>query len=437
MLLAAALLAVPVPAVAQSGPALSDVRAEIANRTSTELREFYRSRDHRPLWISSNGLLDPAARSLLDLVETSELDGLDPRALRASILAKALRQAAQKPSAAHLGRAEVILSQTFAEYAKALRRQRSTSMIYVSPELAPVEPTTKAVLQGAAAASSLQRYVADLGWMHPLYGQLRRAVATGTFDPARSEALSRNLGRLRAIPAQPAARYVLVDAAGARLWMYEDGQVVDSMKVVVGKADNQTPMIAGYLRNAILNPYWNVPVDLAQTRIAANVLAKGVGYLAAGGYQVLSDWSADAKPVDPATIDWQAVAQGSQELRVRQLPGRANFMGKVKFEFPNELGIYLHDTPEKNLMREDQRQHSSGCVRLEDAQRFGRWLLRQPLPRRVTQVEQRVDLPEVVPVYITYLTAMPQKGGIAYNPDPYGRDGMILAGGGSLTSRSR
>jgi murein L,D-transpeptidase YcbB/YkuD len=65
-------------------------------------------------------------------------------------------------------------------------------------------------------------------------------------------------------------------------------------------------------------------------------------------------------------------------VRVRQLPGGSNFMGRVKFEFPNDFGIYLHDTPEKELMAKDSRQYSSGCVRLEDAQRLGRWLMRKP-----------------------------------------------------------
>jgi murein L,D-transpeptidase YcbB/YkuD len=108
---------------------------------------------------------------------------------------------------------------------------------------------------------------------------------------------------------------------------------------------------------------------------------------------------------------------------VRQLPGKGNFMGKVKFMFPNEQGIFLHDTPDKQLLKEDARQLSSGCVRLEDASRLGRWLLGKPLPTRVKAPEQRIELPQLVPVYITYLTAMPEKGGgIAFRNDVYVRD---------------
>ena len=430
MLLAAILGTAPLPALAREPSARSELRAEIADRASADLREIYRAREGRPLWQSENGTLGPAAFALLDLVQTAELDGLDPRRIKARALASALRKADNDPTPKNLAQAEVTLSRTLVAYVKAMRQPRRASMIYASADLAPIVPTSGAVLQAAARAGSLEKYIAGIGWMHPLYGQLRRIAASRSVDPDRQALIAANLERLRAVPANPASRYVLIDAAGARLWMYENGRVIDTMKVVVGKADNQTPLIAGYLRNAILNPYWNVPVDLARERIANNVLDKGVGYLKAGGYQVMSDWTDNARPIAPSTVDWHAVASGAQEVRVRQLPGSDNFMGKVKFEFPNELGIYLHDTPDKELMHKDERQFSSGCVRLEDAQRLGRWLLGKPLPRRVTEVERRVDLPEAVPVYITYLTAMPANDKITLNPDPYGRDSATLALGG-------
>ena len=107
-------------------------------------------------------------------------------------------------------------------------------------------------------------------------------------------------------------------------------------------------------------------------------------------------------------------------------------MGVVKFVFPNAQGIYLHDTPDKDLLAKDARQLSSGCVRLEDAPRLGRWLMNKPLPRRVRAPEQRIELPEVVPVYITYLTAMPEDARIVFRIDVYSRD---LFGDGARLAR--
>jgi murein L,D-transpeptidase YcbB/YkuD len=238
--------------------------------------------------------------------------------------------------------------------------------------------------------------------------------------------LQNNLDRVRALPASESGRYILVDAANARLWMYENGRPVDSMRVVVGKPSLPTPMISGYVRYAIVNPYWNVPTDLVRNKVAPNVLRQGVSYLNSVRYQVLSDWGPRATPDDPRKVDWKSVANGSIEARVRQLPGAGNSMGNVKFEFPNQLGIYLHDTPEKNLMLKEDRHFSSGCVRLEDADRLGRWLMRGELPTASASPEQKVDLPALVPVYVSYLTAFPDNGKIALGPDPYRRDGTDI-----------
>jgi murein L,D-transpeptidase YcbB/YkuD len=244
-----------------------------------------------------------------------------------------------------------------------------------------------------------------------------------------------NLDRARALPANPGRRYILVDAASARLTMYENGRVRDSMKVVVGKSNEQTPMMAGLIRFAMVNPYWNIPPDLVKIRVAPGVLGKGVSFLKTKGYEVTADWSDDTKVVDPKTVDWKAVAAGRLELPVRQIPGKDNAMGKMKFMFPNDLGIYLHDTPEKELFRKADRRFSSGCVRVEDAPRLAKWLFGKPLTVKAGGREQRVDLP--VPVYITYLTAAPEGQTIAFRPDVYKRDNVQMArlGGRSAAGR--
>ena len=99
-------------------------------------------------------------------------------------------------------------------------------------------------------------------------------------------------------------------------------------------------------------------------------------------------------------------------------------MGKVKFMFPNDLGIYLHDTPERVLFTKNPRYFSSGCVRLEDAERLGAWLFGKPLVAESDAPEQNVPLPHPVPVYLTYLTAQASDGRVLYLDDAYGRDGL-------------
>src|SRR5215212_7444248 len=136
-------------------------------------------------------------------------------------------------------------------------------------------------------------------------------------------------------------RYVLVDAASARLFMIEDGRVRDSMKVVVGKPEAATPALRSVLYYATLNPYWNVPVDLAQKIIAPRVVSLGTPYLTDHGYEVVTAFDDDARVLSPDSVDWGAVAAGKEKVRVRQRPGPANSMGQMKFNLANAQGIFL------------------------------------------------------------------------------------------------
>ena len=239
-----------------------------------------------------------------------------------------------------------------------------------------------------------------------------------------------NMERARRLPppgGPNSRKYILVDAAAARLTMYENGRPVDSMKVVVGTDKSPTPMMAALMRYANVNPYWNVPPDLVQKLIAPKVLAQGPQYLVDRRYQVLDSWEDDAKVVSPATVNWKAVANGSEELRVRQLPGGSNSMGEIKFMLPNNYGIYLHDTSNKALFASDDRHLSNGCVRLEDARRLARWVFGEMPKASSPDAEQRVELKEPIPVYITYMTAGLTGSQLSFRGDAYARDRLFLA----------
>ena len=237
-----------------------------------------------------------------------------------------------------------------------------------------------------------------------------------------------NLERARRLPTpDESRRYILVDSGSARLWMYENGEPVDSMKVVVGTKETETPMLAALLRYVSLNPYWNVPPELASNMVAKNVLEQGLTYLQERDYEVLSDWTEDAKVLDPATIDWQAVREGRSEIKLRRKPGTWNSMGAMKFMLPNDYGIYLHDVPDKEQFKKDERWTSNGCVRVEDAKRLATWLFGDVPEPQSGQPEEKVDLPEPVAVYMTYLTVGTSKDGVQFRPDRYGRDAAVLA----------
>lgn len=202
--------------------------------------------------------------------------------------------------------------------------------------------------------------------------------------------------------------YVLVDAASARLYMMDDGRVQDSMKVIVGKPDSPTPALKDVINYETLNPYWHVTGDLARTLIAPRVLKEGQAYLDRQGYEVVTGWGDDAQVIPASSVDWKSVAAGDTQVFVRQRPGPANSLGRYKFDLPNGEGIYLHDTPKKELFAQDQRNLSHGCVRLEDADRLARWLLNGKEPPPVSAPEANVLLPHPVPITISYLDSRAQ-----------------------------
>jgi murein L,D-transpeptidase YcbB/YkuD len=203
-----------------------------------------------------------------------------------------------------------------------------------------------------------------MGWMHPLYAQLREALTEHSYSTdEQRQTLELNLKRARVLPAGK-QRYVIVNAAQQRLYMYENGKPVDSMVVVVGKPKWPTPMLTAYIRYAALNPYWYVPSDLAGEDVGQYVVKYGLKYLDNYGYEIVTDWTRDPTIIDPKTIDWQGVVDGKVDVMIRQKPGPKNFMGRMKFMFPNTFGVYLHDNPRRELFKEASRYFSGGCVRL-------------------------------------------------------------------------
>jgi len=416
---------------AASGPVADALRDLLAARPAgDEIAGFYRDHGDRPLWIA-HGRLRAEAQTLIATLRDAASDDLSPSAYQPGPLQLAVLQA-RTGSPAALARAEVMLSQAFAAYAVDLHSPpRGAAMAFVDPAIATGPTTLRSALETAARAPSLAAALADARRMNPIYVSLRQAVAAeraqpGGGDPRRVALLRTNLARARALPPDLGPRYILVNPAAQTLWLYEGGQVTDQMRVVVGKRSEPTPSMIGLIRYVDLDPYWNVPPDLARGG-AREVLASGPSVLAARHLEALSDWTDEAVTVPADQVDWAAVADGRQTLRLRQSPGPDNMMGKLKFMLPNPLGVYLHDTPNKALFAGQQRADSAGCVRLADADELARRLFGRDLAADPARgPEQRVDLPSPVPVYILYLTATPAPGGgVAALPDLYGRDGPL------------
>jgi murein L,D-transpeptidase YcbB/YkuD len=353
-----------------------------------------------------------AAAKLVQILKAAPIDGFaDGPALAASV---------ESALASGTGADDQIISTAWVRYVQALKRPVG-GVSFGDPALQLKPPSAYSILGDASAAPSLAQYLDSVSSVNPLYAALRQdAIAGGQQD---DQHVRSSLDRLRLVPGK--GRAILVDVANQQLMMLEDGQVTGTMKVIVGKPDFPTPLLAGTIWYVTFNPYWHIPQDVAKRKVAPVVLKRGVSYLKAARYQTVAAFGGDSEePIDPATIDWKAVAAGTVDAHIRQLSGPQNMMGKMKFGFVNDYGIFLHDTPHKDLFAKDKRNLSLGCVRLEHPQALADWLFRGDTPTPDDDSEQNVRIGDKgVPVYISYLTARPDGTSIAFADDVYKLDG--------------
>ncbi len=250
----------------------------------------------------------------------------------------------------------------------------------------------------------------------------------------RIRQLELNLERWRWLSQDLGERHIIVNAAGFELEVFEGMQVVLAMRVVVGRTYRRTPAFTAPLRYLVFSPFWHVPHSLAvldQVPMQQN----DSEYFSRVGMRVFENWGADAREIDPATVDWRSVTPQSFTYRLRQDPGAQNALGRVKFMLPNRHNVYLHDTPSRDLFARAQRDFSSGCIRLEQAMELAVYLLGDTpgwdlsaiTAAATAGVETTVPLPNPVPVHILYWTAWANEDGtIHFRHDIYRRDERLL-----------
>jgi murein L,D-transpeptidase YcbB/YkuD len=242
-----------------------------------------------------------------------------------------------------------------------------------------------------------------------------------------------NMERWRWLPQDLGQRYILINIANFELDVVESGQPVMMMRVVVGRGYRRTPVFSDKMTYLVLSPYWHVPKNIAvQDKLP--LIKKDPNYLAEQHMKVFQGWGAEAKEIDPKTVDWSRVNAKNFPLRLRQDPGPWNALGRVKFMFPNTFNVYLHDTPSQELFAKTTRTFSSGCIRIEKPMELTAYVLRgdpdwnreRILAVIATNVEQTVRLPEPMPVYLLYWTAWAHEdGSIQFRTDIYGRDRLL------------
>lgn len=247
---------------------------------------------------------------------------------------------------------------------------------------------------------------------------------------ARIDQIRINLERARWFYDAEREDFVIVNVPAFRAFLIRDGATIWTSRVIVGEVDTETPLFQSQLKYVVLNPTWTVPYKIASEELLPSI-QRDPSFLSRGGYE-LFDRAGD--PVDPAQVDWTRFSRNNFPFTLVQQPGPANQLGRIKFVFPNEYAVFMHDTPAKNLFAEACRAFSHGCIRLDQPVDFAAQLLkrggwsRERLDAQLEVAEtQTIFLDDPLPVFIVYWTAVVDDGGkVHFFDDIYARDSALL-----------
>lgn len=303
-----------------------------------------------------------------------------------------------------------------------------------------------AAVEGTRYDTALEEAVGVFQEHHglPRTGRVdRRTLAVLNVPLAdRIEQVAANLDRWRWLPDELGRRHFRVNIPYFHLEAYEDGRIALDIRTVVGKTGHETPIFSDRMSHVVMSPYWNIPPSIAKDETLP-AITRDPGFLARQNIEIVRVDGGAADLVDPATLDWddQAALEG---LRFRQRPGAGNALGFVKFMFPNEHNVYVHDTPADRLFSRVERAFSHGCIRVEEPLTLAEYVLRDD-PRWTRETisaamhagsETHVKLAAPIPIHIVYFTAwVDQHGGLHFRDDVYGLDARQIAAGKRRQSR--
>ncbi len=258
----------------------------------------------------------------------------------------------------------------------------------------------------------------------------RTIAAMNVSVQQRIDQLRVNLERARWIGDLPAGRHIIVNIAGYYAAVIENRQPIWTTRVIVGKEYTSTPVFLDEVEYLEFNPTWTAPRSITRNELAPRII-RDRSYLARNGYYLAN---ANGSRVNPNSVNWSSINARNFPYWVVQQPGERNALGRVKFMFPNEHSVYMHDTPNRGLFDRTQRTFSHGCIRTESPLDLAALLLAGQGwdAARIDETiasgnRTRVPLDQTVPVAILYWTADPTPSGVKFYPDIYGRDSDVLA----------
>jgi len=403
--------------------------AALPGKEWQELSTFYADHADMPLWVDG-----PTERLniLIDRLSRADEDGLAPRDYPVPALAEA------EPTPMKLAARDIALSAAVVAYARDARGARIdlarlSKLITPRLDLPTASMVLSDLLNASDIDSALQAYnpqqpgyralKAKLATFHDMTASIsvplassRKPIKTTTAMVADSAItpydLIANMERWRWVERDLGPKQIVVNLPEFELKLIDHGQVIHQTRAVIGKPDTPTPLFSEKMQYLIVNPSWSVPASIVRKEFLPK-LAEDPDFATKAGYEV---------------------TQNGDLVTIRQPPGERNALGFVKFMFPNQHAVYLHDTPMRKLFANTDRAYSHGCVRVEDPFALAAVVLNDPrysedvLKAMIGKGERVIRLTEPLPVQLTYFTIVADATGELHRfGDVYGYDQAVEA----------
>jgi murein L,D-transpeptidase YcbB/YkuD len=408
---------------------------EQAAKEFAALTAFYEARAFTPVWVSETGPLKRSA----DVI--AALEGANAYGLEASDFDVPALEGVTDPE--KLAAGEIALTRTallYARHARGGRIMKPPEMLNSNLDRKPQLIDPRIVLDGLAGADNPGTYLTATHPKHPQFEKLRQAFLTAGGAEAKGDerrSLSTGAKRIRAnmemwrwMWEDMGELYVFNNIPEFMQYVYRDGEVIRAEKIVAGMIDKQSSIFSRHLKHVVLRPQWRVPESIMVHELWPSLL-RGGGLMRQYGLQIQTK--------DGRVLDWRKIDWAHDDIRnyhVMQPPGPKSVLGVVKFSFPSQHTIFMHDTPDKWMFRSAQRTHSHGCLRVWKPVELAEILLAYDKgwdKAKVAELirsgplDNEVEIDKRIPIHLVYFTAwVDDKGKMRAFADVYGHERRII-----------
>ena len=404
---------------------------ELADQTA--LAAFYAGSNAQGLWVTDSGLT-AKARALISELKNADAYGLDVKDFRLPSLPEGENVSLTTEAAAD---AELQLSQAALKYARFARGGRITdpaAQLNSNLDRRPQWIDPKIILEKLAASETPDAVLRDLHPKHAQFEKLRQLFVaalpkTGAPMSASAKRLRANMEMWRWMNEDMGDLHVFNNIPEFMQYVYKNGQIVRSEKIVAGMLDKQSSIFSRPLKYVVLRPQWRVPESIKVKELWPSLI-RGGGYMRQYGLELETK---DGRRVDWQKIDW--VKTDIRNYEVVQPPGPRSVLGHVKFTFPSQHTIFMHDTPDKWMFKSAQRTLSHGCLRVQKPMDLAEIILEHDKGwdkakiaelNRAGPLNNEVVIDKRVPIHLVYFTAWAgDDGRMKIFPDIYGHEKRV------------